>query len=432
MLSFTLGASSITVFLDGVFNSIDSEHANYPMLLAELQKPPADRDLAAIRTYITIKSLIEHLSIGRVTVFEDAIHFDGKPVHNYMAERMLEILNQGIDLTPWATFMDNLHDNPADYAIDELYQWLEKAKMPLTPDGCFLAFKKVRRNYKDCHSGIFDNSPGSIVEMDRDACDTNRLRTCSTGFHFCSIGYIGNFGGERVVVVKINPRDVTSIPADYNYTKGRCFRYEVVAELDDQSAAYHNCWRKGVVNLENPAELPAGILSKIKLPDPVADVSVMAESDPADDAEVSLTEIAAIHAEEDTTFTVPASRLDVVFTVEDTCALIEAETTDAGKPTVTPVTLVVGNAPDAYGNRITVETVAGGLTPEQKLDLANAAVVAADIEPTPEMIFTTADGREFTARAVQIALEDASIRGAARNLGIQDSTLRGWKKKLGL
>ena len=33
------------------------------------------------------------------------------------------------------------------------------------------------------------------------------------------------------MILKINPADVVSIPADYNATKGRACRYEVLGEL---------------------------------------------------------------------------------------------------------------------------------------------------------------------------------------------------------
>jgi hypothetical protein len=42
---------------------------------------------------------------------------------------------------------------------------------------------------------------------------------------------LSHFGGERTVIVKINPRDVVSIPTDYNEAKGRACRYEVIGEL---------------------------------------------------------------------------------------------------------------------------------------------------------------------------------------------------------
>jgi hypothetical protein len=72
--------------------------------------------------------------------------------------------------------------------------------------------------------------------MERHEVDDNKDRTCSSGLHFCSKDYLNSFGGERVVIVKINPRDVVSIPSDYNDTKGRACRYEVVGEIDADKA----------------------------------------------------------------------------------------------------------------------------------------------------------------------------------------------------
>jgi hypothetical protein len=75
------------------------------------------------------------------------------------------------------------------------------------------------------------NAPGCILEMERNQVDDNKDQTCSTGLHFCGMSYLSCFGGERTVIVKINPRDVVSIPSDYNEAKGRACRYEVVGEL---------------------------------------------------------------------------------------------------------------------------------------------------------------------------------------------------------
>ncbi|KAI9549450.1 hypothetical protein GHT06_001850 [Daphnia sinensis] len=85
----------------------------------------------------------------------------------------------------------------------------------------FLGIQKVRDNYMDCHTGTMDNSVGKIVEMDRNLVNDNKDQTCSAGLHFCSESYLNCFGGERIVIVKINPADVVSIPSDYNDAKGR-------------------------------------------------------------------------------------------------------------------------------------------------------------------------------------------------------------------
>lgn len=78
------------------------------------------------------------------------------------------------------------------------------------------------------------NSPGNTVSMPRYQVDSNRYNTCSVGLHFCSREYLPAFGcgdGEKVVLVKVNPADVVSIPVDYNNAKGRTWKYEVVSEV---------------------------------------------------------------------------------------------------------------------------------------------------------------------------------------------------------
>jgi hypothetical protein len=53
------------------------------------------------------------------------------------------------------------------------------------------------------------------------------------------MSYLNHFGGARTVIVKVNPRDVVSIPSDYNGAKGRTCRYEVIGELGvDPAAAF--------------------------------------------------------------------------------------------------------------------------------------------------------------------------------------------------
>lgn len=139
----------------------------------------------------------------------------------------------GFPVTPLVKFIDNLMENPSARAVRELYGFLEKNNLPITEDGYFLAYKKVRGNYLDVYSGTMDNSVGKVVTMPRRKVNDNAEQICSEGLHFCSIDYLKHFGGERVVIVKINPRDVVSIPVDYNNAKGRCCAYEVVGEVED-------------------------------------------------------------------------------------------------------------------------------------------------------------------------------------------------------
>ena len=40
-------------------------------------------------------------------------------------------------------------------------------------------------------------------------------------------------GGNQIVICKVNPRDVVSVPSDSKFQKLRCCQYEVVAIFND-------------------------------------------------------------------------------------------------------------------------------------------------------------------------------------------------------
>jgi DNA-binding XRE family transcriptional regulator len=44
---------------------------------------------------------------------------------------------------------------------------------------------------------------------------------------------------RRLMLLKVNPADVVSIPSDYNNTKGRCWKYEVIDEIDITTRQRH-------------------------------------------------------------------------------------------------------------------------------------------------------------------------------------------------
>src|SRR5574343_1166045 len=172
-----------------------------------------------------IPSTIVKASSGRVAVSNGVVMYDGEEIHNAITERILWGMDEGYDMDPYVLFLENLMDNPSKRAVDELYRFIEKHKMGITDDGQIIAYKKIRDNYTDIYTGKFNNAPGQILEMPRNKVDDDKTRTCSERFHFCAFSYLPQFGmgsGNRVVIVKVNPRDVVSIPADYNDAKARC------------------------------------------------------------------------------------------------------------------------------------------------------------------------------------------------------------------
>jgi hypothetical protein len=191
------------------------------------------RDLLNPGAQIT-KQFNEALGSDAIRVECDQIFYHNKPLHNVVTDRILYLLQDGFDVSPMVRFLERLMNNPSYAAVEELFLFLEASDLPITEDGCFLAYKRIRSDWTDQYTGRVDNSIGTVVEMPRNQVDDDRDRTCSSGLHFCALQYLPHYGAEdggRVVVVKIDPADVVAIPSDYNNQKGRTCRYEVVREL---------------------------------------------------------------------------------------------------------------------------------------------------------------------------------------------------------
>jgi hypothetical protein len=227
--------TAITVFIGGRDYTVNKGDDRYN----EVRDAIMEGDFDSIPNILDIKGKLVAESDGGLYLLNGVLRCDAYdlPIPTLLSTRILEFIKEGFSVEPLTNFLSNLMANPNESGtiVEEIYEFVEAWTLPITPDGCILAYKTVRPDFKDIYTGNMDNSVGTVVEMNRDDCDFNRNRTCSSGLHFCSRDYLPKYGTEnhdRVVVVKINPRDITSIPKEYDLEKGRCCRYEVVDSID--------------------------------------------------------------------------------------------------------------------------------------------------------------------------------------------------------
>jgi hypothetical protein len=282
---YIVQGSNITVVIGTTPHTVSKSHIAYNKLLNAIKAG----DWETVQDIIEPKKAVINFGQGNIEIEGDKIFWKGREMHNALTKRMVAMIQEDFPVEPLVAFMENLMENPSKRAVNELYGFLEKNTLPITSDGCFLAYKKVRQDYLDCHSGTVLNKPAAymtdedtaalaeavgknsevtvaveegvtVVSMERNLVDDDQNRTCSTGLHFCSQDYLRSFGGERIVILKINPRDVVSIPNDYNDSKGRCARYEIVDEIDKDKA--DEAFAKSV---QEAAEKEASTLTPEKL-----------------------------------------------------------------------------------------------------------------------------------------------------------------------
>lgn len=233
--SMIMTNDGIAFVIDNVPYSCTKSHLNYAQIVEAAKAGEFDRIPTLISTKIAIERVVNNSTPdvqGKVVVHDNHISYDGNRVHGTIVDRILTMVKEGFDVSPMILFLENLYLNPSRTAVLELYDFLVAAKLPITDDGHFYAYKRVRRDYTSVHDGKTDNSIGTLLSMPRYNVDDNRHNTCSNGFHFCSYDYLKSFSGERTLILKINPRDVVTIPSDYGNTKGRANEYLVVGEVD--------------------------------------------------------------------------------------------------------------------------------------------------------------------------------------------------------
>lgn len=174
-------------------------------------------------------SLSENLSIQ-----DGILRYKDEVLDLYVAKKLMDMIREGFSVKPMVNFIEKLMLNPSRRAVHDLYRFLEHGNMPLTPEGDFIAYKAIREDWKDIHSGTMDNSIGAVVKMSRNRVDENPNNTCSHGLHVCSFSYLPHFAhaNGHIVEVAVNPADVVAIPADYNNTKMRVCQYTVLREYE--------------------------------------------------------------------------------------------------------------------------------------------------------------------------------------------------------
>jgi hypothetical protein len=225
---------NLTLILNNKAHQVLPDHINYRLILEAL--PTATND--ELVELVDLEKAVSNFSDGQVEVKNGKVLFQGEEVHGSISKRILEFMKQGLPFQPLVNFLNNLMENPSMQSQKELYDFLEHELLPITEDGHFLAYKAVRNDYMDKYAGKFDNHVGQVCQMQRSKVDDNRSVGCSEGLHAGALNYVANYGSvesnDKIVIVKINPKDVVSVPSDCNCEKLRTCRYEVVGEYQGE------------------------------------------------------------------------------------------------------------------------------------------------------------------------------------------------------
>ena len=224
-IPYTISRESITIIYEGTTHTIKATEPKF----AKVRAACLASDWAALPHMLSPALTIKNWARGRFSVRSNWIYFDDEKLPSGINKRIIELARRGNDPSHFLRFWQRLQKNPSYRSVQQLFKFLDHGGIPIVEDGCFLAYKGVRANYLDCHSGKFDNHPGKTLSMPRNKISDDPQKACHEGFHVGAKEHAQGYG-QRMVVCKIDPEHVVCVPYDANNQKMRVCEYTVIAD----------------------------------------------------------------------------------------------------------------------------------------------------------------------------------------------------------
>jgi len=207
---------------------------------------------------------VEVETSGDVRLDGDDVYYKGIPIkESALTNAIRRAIVNKLPFNNFVKFMERLYNIDTSLNIKQnLFDWLENNQQAMfDEEGYVIAYKVVDESLVTFHpnpdGSRNTNEVGAINSMPREEVDDNPNHTCSTGLHFCSYTYIPFYGYRgRVVIVRIDPKDIVAIPRDYKFAKGRCCKYEVIGEVD-------NYFKQPVKTVEKVKEVTEKSVAKV-------------------------------------------------------------------------------------------------------------------------------------------------------------------------
>lgn len=311
-IHYVVHEDHIAVFVDGEYYEVDNTPDNRDGVITAAKNGDGD----AIMELATDEETRTVLSDERFELGPDGLVYlagTDVPMPRLLGEKIQNFVDQDLPVDPMVNFWKYAILNPSANSRDMLFGFLQKWNLPITENGYFIAYKRVqladhwaadddgepevkgkqlRDGYEeqgkpyveqdvridpdsgekivepidltdrlklvDLYTGNYDNSPGEVVDMDREDVVEDPSKACAPGLHVAAMDYIPNYGSgtdeisppdgkswsdlsarerhqhlqsqpDPIVKVLVNPADVVSVPRDHNGAKMRVRRYYVMS-----------------------------------------------------------------------------------------------------------------------------------------------------------------------------------------------------------
>ena len=209
MIKHIVSNSGLTVvFPDGPM-MIHRSSPDYPAAMQALQAS----DMEALRASMDRRHALSKFSEGCLSINDSGeIIFENHPIGNHLSK----IIKSGTPKDSWSVikrFLLNVLENPNQRARLEIDSILSECSLPITEDGCILAFKLVDNEYVDPQIKTHICKPGRTLTLPRDTLHRGSKEATSRGFSAGGKSYLdaNSYFCGKVVTIKINPADIVGV-----------------------------------------------------------------------------------------------------------------------------------------------------------------------------------------------------------------------------
>ena len=283
-----IAASAAVVILDedGEMRhfDVDSDHGNFDSVLDYLKlydeyleegdddgaDDVADNVLDLLSDSRRVRKgvrVLESETNGRFTFENEQVRYEGERLNESLENHIIRIIHAGEEGSgewkSFAKFVENLFNNSDAYIREQLFEWMKSARQwdegfTLTDDGCFIAYKgltsidgvpyskfrgvgSVERRDENGNLVVdeYENSQipnvvGTSVFMPRSLVTNDPATGCAPGLHVATFSYARTWAenGSLLISVKVNPRDVVSVPTECDAQKIRTSRYTILEAVE--------------------------------------------------------------------------------------------------------------------------------------------------------------------------------------------------------
>ena len=139
-MNYIINSNGIVLFLDNKPIKFEKSSRQYAQIVEKFDLPENEQEKAIREVIFNSPSSLDKNGFKST---DEGVFYKGEKLPTALAEKVKSLHKEGLPLNLFEKFWQNIKENPSCSSVNELYEFLSYKELPITEDGCFLAYKGV-------------------------------------------------------------------------------------------------------------------------------------------------------------------------------------------------------------------------------------------------------------------------------------------------